>query len=464
MAETIDLVRDSTMQETNRILTLIAGKEGGFTPKSWKDVQLIVRQGLAKTYFSVGDQFTVEKATAITATVGNTTGEKSGVTSATVDISTFVAQIGTAHSDNYEFTYDGVAWHYGDTAVSLAAYGIAVAGTAKLGDAVVVHETTKRLVFDIIGIDHDTPTDSQFEHSLTLQLHELYQNVQFDNTEAIYYAREELAAGTYNIALPAGYDVENGGGKTYQFTLTKPVPAAGQITFPWAYQQQVSATKVSTYVDANTPLVSVIETVSVQEGSEGTSLGTADGTMSDLNHIHRARYGSNNWVESDLRMRLNSSAAPGGTWTRQSKFSHKPSWADTESGFLRGVDPDFLSVLGEVKKVTALNTLTDGGGSKASTEKIFLLSRSEVYGNFENSVDEGAAYPYYKSYSDFASKNDGNDTNRIKYQSNGTPYYWWLRTPYPGNAYLMRHVSPTGAIYGNTANNSYGLAPACCIV
>ena len=69
MAETIDLVRDSTMQETNRILTLIAGKEGGFTPKSWKDVQLIVRQGLAKTYFSVGDQFTVEKATAINATV-----------------------------------------------------------------------------------------------------------------------------------------------------------------------------------------------------------------------------------------------------------------------------------------------------------------------------------------------------------------------------------------------------------
>ena len=34
----IDLVKDSTMQETNRILTLIAGKEGGFTPKSWKDV------------------------------------------------------------------------------------------------------------------------------------------------------------------------------------------------------------------------------------------------------------------------------------------------------------------------------------------------------------------------------------------------------------------------------------------
>ena len=157
-------------------------------------------------------------------------------------------------------------------------------------------------------------------------------------------------------------------------------------------------------------------------------------------------------------MRLNSSAAPGGTWTRQSKFSRKPSWADTESGFLRGVDPDFLSVLGEVTKVTALNTLTDGGGSKTSTEKIFLLSCSEVYGNFENSVDEGAAYP------DFASKNDGNDTNRIKYQSNGTPYYWWLRTPHTGYAHYVRNVYPTGAISYDGASHSDGLAPACCII
>lgn len=461
MAE-IDLVKDSTMQETNRILTLIAGKESGNAPKSWENVQTIVRLGLADKYFSIGDQFVVEKATAINAIVGNTTGETSGVTSATVDISTFVAQIGTAHSDDYKFTYDGAAWHYGDTVVSLAAYGITVAGTAKLGDTVVVHETTNKLVFDVIGIDHDTPADSQFKHSLTLQLHDLYQNMQFDSAEAIYYASEELPVGTYNFTLPAEYDVENGGGKTYQFTLTKPVPAAGQIMFPWKYAQQASATKVSTYANANAS--AVIETVSVKEGSEGTSLGTADGTVSDLNHIQHARHGSNNWAESDLRMRLNSSAAPGETWTRQNKFSHKPSWADTESGFLRGIDPDFLSVLGEVKKVTALNTLTDGGGSKTSTEKIFLLSCSEVYGNFENSVDEGAAYPYYKNYSDFASKNDGNDTNRIKYQSNGTPSYWWLRTPNTDKANYTRLVYMTGAIVGVGTSSIIEAVPACCII
>ena len=117
---------------------------GGFTPKSWKDVQLIVHQGLAKTYFSVGDQFTIEKATAINATVGNTTGETSGVTSATIDISTFVAQIGTPHRGYYEFVYDGADWHYGDTAslatcvtstrqeLSSAAMRTAVSGSPRL--------------------------------------------------------------------------------------------------------------------------------------------------------------------------------------------------------------------------------------------------------------------------------------------------------------------------------------------
>lgn len=461
MAETIDLVRDSTMQGIARSVAAIAANTGGLKINSFADVQAIVRAGMADKVFAIGDQIIAEKETAITATVGNTEGTSS-ITAATVAADTFIAAVGTSHNGEYEFSYNGAEWHFNGEPVQLSAYGITVTGTPKAGDEVLVHETTNKLVFDIIGIDHDTPADSQFEHSLTLQLHDLYQNIQFDSTEAIYYAREELVAGTYNITLPAGYDVENGGGKTYQFTLTKPVPAAGQIMFPWAYQQQASATKVSTYVNANAS--AVIETVSVQEGSEGTSLGMADGTVSDLNHIHRARYGSNNWAESDLRMRLNSSAAPGGTWTRQSKFSRKPSWADTESGFLRGVDPDFLSVLGEVTKVTALNTLTDGGGSKTSTEKIFLLSCSEVYGNFENSVDEGAAYPYYKNYSDFASKNDGNDTNRIKYQSNGTPYYWWLRTPYTGYASYVRYVFPAGAIDSYGALNSNGLAPACCII
>ena len=78
---------------------------------------------------------------------------------------------------------------------------------------------------------------------------------------------------------------------------------------------------------------------------------------------------------------------------------------------------------------------------------------------------EGASVPItIKTTHDFASKNDGNDTNRIKYQSNGTPSYWWLRTPYTGNASNVRGVNPAGAIISTSANGSFGLAPACCII
>lgn len=230
MAETIDLVRDSTMQGIARSVAAIAANTGGLKINSFADVQAIVRAGMADKVFAIGDQIIAEKETAITATVGNTEGTSS-ITAATVAADTFIAAVGTSHNGEYEFSYNGAEWHFNGEPVQLSAYGITVTGTPKAGDEVLVHETTNKLVFDIIGIDHDTPADSQFEHSLTLQLHDLYQNIQFDSTEAIYYAREELVAGTYNITLPAGYDVENGGGKTYQFTLTNLYPQRVRLCF-----------------------------------------------------------------------------------------------------------------------------------------------------------------------------------------------------------------------------------------
>ena len=58
------------------------------------------------------------------------------------------------------------------------------------------------LVWDVIGIDHDTPADPQFTHSMTLQLHDCFPTViQFDAPEAFYYAENGLAAGTYHFAI-----------------------------------------------------------------------------------------------------------------------------------------------------------------------------------------------------------------------------------------------------------------------
>lgn len=331
-----------------------------------------------------------------------------------------------------------------------------------IGDQLVCNKGDVKLVWDIIGIDHDVPADKQFTHSMTLQLHDCLAGMQYDGTEALFYCETELAAGTYHFTLLSGYGTTYGGGKTYQFTLTQPVPAGGQIMFPWGYNTQAASTKVSTY--ASRTATAAIESVSVVEGTEGTSLGTADGNTANMNHTHRIRYGSNNWVESAMRQWINSDKAAGSVWTPQTKFDRPPSWAASTAGFLNGIDADFLEVIGETEKVTCRNTVTDGGGSDITTDKFFLLSRREVYaGNEVSGVIEGEPYPYYSDYSDLSAAGTGNDTNRIKYR-NGSPQWWWLRTPNSGGGYGVRYVDPAGVLGSGHADGSYGVAPACNII
>ena len=60
------------------------------------------------------------------------------------------------------------------------------------------------------------------------------------------------------------------------------------------------------------------------------------------------------------------------------------------------------------------------GGSDTTTEKFFLLSRSEVYGGLENSVNEGTPYPYYADYSQLGNTaGTGADSNRVKTKLSG---------------------------------------------
>lgn len=329
-----------------------------------------------------------------------------------------------------------------------------------IGDQFVSTKGDAQLVWDIIGFDHDVPADSQFKHSMTIQLHDCYTSAQFDAPEALYYAPEGLSAGTYCFALLSGYDTTYGGGKTYQFTLTKDVPAGGQIMFPWSYNKQASTVLISTYESATSS--TIIESVSVTEGSSGTNLGTADGKTENMNHSHRIRYGSNRWLHSSIRQWLNSDKAASAWWTPQNVFDRPPSNTST-AGFLTDMDSEFLAVIGEVNKRTALNTVTDGGGYEDSKELMFLLSRNELYGGLENSVNEGEPYPYYANYSDLSAPGTAVDSNRIKYR-NGSAQYWWQRSCHSGNAYSVRLVTPTGTITSGHASGSYGVAPACNII
>jgi hypothetical protein len=229
------------------------------------------------------------------------------------------------------------------------------------------------------------------------------------------------------------------------------------------YNATMIGTSIKSY--ASLTATAEIEAVTLTEAdveTVATDLGTVANAISqdgNTNSIQRALMGSNNWKQSALRQYLNSSAAAGSVWAPQTKFDRPPSWAATTAGFLKGIDPEFLSVLGFVKKTTALNTITDGGGTEITSEKVFLLSSTEAY--FGGS--EGTAYPYYSDFSDNGSASTGADTNRIKYR-NGTAKYWWLRSPHAGYAYIVRLVTPSGALYDTNATTSYGVAPACCII
>ena len=313
------------------------------------------------------------------------------------------------------------------------------------------HSVYGEIIWDVVAHDYNL---EESEHSMTLLSHDCVVNaIQYDAAEALYYAETELAAGTYYFSLLSGYDTNYGGGKNIQFTLTKPVPAGGVIMFPWRYNTQSTATKISTYSSRES--TAALETVTVTEGTSGTNLGTTDGKTANMNYIDRVRYGSNNWKESAVRQFLNSNAEAGSVWTPQTKFARPPLWASSTDGFMKGFDDDFLSVVGECNHLTKTNSVfeVDGNLNKLYTTKdhFYLASHSEIFGGSENNLADGTQFPYY---------NEATNTDRIKYNAE-TAQHWWLRSPLPSYAYVARSVNTDGSLSNLTASSSYGVAVAC---
>jgi len=333
-------------------------------------------------------------------------------------------------------------------------------------DKLTCQRSGSNLDWDIIGINHDIPSDPQYTHSITLQLHDQFPTaMQFDAPEAFYYCEEGLAAGTYYFTIDSTYDPTNNDLSAYQFTLTQSVPAGGQLTFPWT-SGKASAVKVISFASATS--TTVIERVGVSEGTDGQNLGnlTAAGDFAhDLNAIHRVRYGSNRYKDSAIRQWLNSSAAAGSVWTPQTKWDRPPAWAANVAGFMYGMDADFLSAIGKTHIITARNTVCDGGGYDEMDDYFFFLSRSEAYmGNEIASAIEGEPYPYYSDYSDLSAPGTGSDSNRVKYLG-GSAQWWWIRTPNPESGNGVRNVSTTGALTSSYSAYGFGgVAPACNII
>lgn len=318
----------------------------------------------------------------------------------------------------------------------------------------------------VIGKDIDTPSDSQYSHTMTLQTQDCIESLQFDAPEAFYYTDEGLAAGTYYFTIDSTYDTANNDLSAYQFTLGQSLPAGGQLTFDWPSSVLASAAEVKSFSSGSS--TTPIEILSVTEGTNGTNLGELKTVVQPslkLNSIHRVRYGSNNYKESAIRQWLNSNKMAGQVWTPQTGWDRPPSWVSTANGLMYGVDVDFLSVIKKTH-ITVARAQTVEGGSiyDEMDDYFFLLSKPQVYGGATaTGVNEGNVYPYFKDYSRLLKEHIGNDKNRIK-TKNGTATYWWLRSPSVSVDSYVWHVHTAGSMNYYHATNTYGVAAACNII
>lgn len=402
---------------------------------TWGQWQNIIRSGKAKEYLSVGDQFEVNKESSIVISSSNSELKE------TIDPEMFVEKMDRAETSDYEFEYDGVAWHYNGTAVVLSEYGITVTGNPKNGDIINVAETATKVIFDVLDLgDKDTPVDSNRIHSVPLLAHYADYPVVFSASQALFAFPDGLKAGNYCFNIISSYNRDlrpsgNTMGQKYYFTLSKDIPANGQIFLSFPYQQDPDGNNITTYAGPESTAAIETAKISVASISGATDLGEADGSKLkettvggvkvNINSVDRCRYGSNDWALSAVRQWLNSDQPKGKVWHSKSQYDRPPSWANSLDGFLYGLDPEFRKiVLPVVKKTRQCTAVVGTQEPVSSNENIWLLGMGEM--GVVGWEDEGTGYQYFNDIMGGAAINDWNRyTQLIKTDTKGAAQYWW---------------------------------------
>lgn len=170
----------------------------------------------------------------------------------------------------------------------------------------------------------------------------------------------------------------------------------------------------------------------------------------------RKTKGNNRYIHSAIRQWLNSSDTVF-AWASKHQYDIKPTGTlYSGAGFLNRLDPELVAVLGAVDKRVARNTVTDAGEQDLFSDRVFLLSRLEVGLGTEGTTTNEFVYPYY---------NGIDNSIRVKAKGAGViQSSQRLRSPEISHTAWTCMVGSTGAHSIGNANDSWAIAPVCCVV
>lgn len=320
------------------------------------------------------------------------------------------------------------------------------------------HDSCGDIVWDVVAHDHFKQTSDPTAHTMTLQTHNCVTSMAFDCTQAWYCSDTDLPAGTYHFTCNRQPWLVSDRGKTFQFTTTQVLKAGQQLILNGNYDANYTTKTLKAYSGPSS--TTVLWSVTISEGSEGTDLGSDDGSSTDINIYDRAAVGSNNYKQSGIRSWLNSDSNTfGGWWTAQTKFDRI--YEQNVKGFLTGLPTDFKNTLTTVILPCSTNNIYETVNSDTPKKSkytlndiMYLLSQKEINGGTSTIVDDDSSVLEFYT--------NATNTNRIKYLST-VAKIWWTRSPSTSLASAVKLVNAAGGMVANSAKHSMGVAPACTI-
>lgn len=365
----------------------------------------------------------------------------------------------------------------------------AAADWFEIGDQIVTTwspdgTTNYDMPWDVVDIAPVVNADGDTVPGLWLESHWALPDLQFDASEALYYTAEGLPAGTYHFTIGTKWSTHCVAGTSYQFTLTEPVPAGGQICvanntnfYTWG-APDVAPANWKIYTFSAFDITPIEGPVALVEGVDGTDLGTTTtsivyDTSTGINNLQRAAYGYNRDSQSAMLQWLNSDAAVSGWQIQKNPFDRPAQQYATIRGFMAGLPSDFLDIVNPVRVTTALNTISDKniGTSESYNARFFLASLEQEYIVPQLAGVEGVYWPYWKDRlaldTPQVTSSSGENVNHIRYgiENHAAACNVRLRSASRGNAYRVWLVaSVSGGAYSNgVVAAALHPAPACVI-